>query len=288
VKNWPITLLFLIGIYKEIDYDFKNLGKVRIKRIDIETALLGTLVVMSCENLTKAQLKKIHLLLNQRFEETLEFDGIKILNNELGFIIENFILEQFNVDKCDNKKNIIDIGANIGDTSLYFANKGYEVIGFEPIQKLFEKAKFNINLNKDLSKKIKMVNKAVSCKNGKTKIYVNEDLDKGSGDSSQYLKKDNFEIVETITIEKIIEDYNINPYILKIDCEGCEVDIILNSDLSMFQEIYFEYHTIFTNVPVDRLINKLKEQNFYLLEKTEMLNYPGLGIVKMVKDSNNL
>lgn len=288
VKNWPMTILFLIGIKRETKYNLKNIGTVKINRKDIETNLLGILISLSFEKFTDIQKKKIHLLLNQRNDKILEIDGVKILNYELGFIIENFILEQFNVEQGDWQKSIIDIGSNIGDTPLYFANKGYKVLGFEPVKESFEKALYNINLNKNLSEHIEIVNKAVSCKNGKTKIYVNEDLNKGSGDSSQYLKnKDKFEIVDTTTIKKIIEDYDIIPYILKIDCEGCEVDIILNSDLSMFQEIYFEYHTIFTNIPVGTLINKLKSQGFKLIEKTEMVNHLGLGLVKMVKNDKN-
>ena len=38
--------------------------------------------------------------------------------------------------------------------------------------------------------------------------------------------------VGVITIDDILEDYDIQPDILKMDCEGCEFDIILNQDLS--------------------------------------------------------
>ena len=279
-KNWPQAFLFRLGFLNKIDINLRNIGRVKLTKT--ENNLLSSLIIASLEELTNKQKKTIHTIISQKNDPIININGIKIMNYELCLIIENFVLDQFDMEK-GNGENIIDIGANRADTALYFANKGYNVIGFEPVKDLFEKGIKNINLNKNLKNQIILVNKAIGCKNGKTKIFFNNDLDNSSGDASSYLKeKENFEIVETITIEKILKDYNIKPYILKIDCEGCEVDIILNSDLSMFKEIYFEYHTPFTNVQPETMIKKLENQNFELITKNKMILDSGFGIIKMI------
>lgn len=177
-------------------------------------------------------------------------------------------------------ETVIDIGANRGDTALFFANKNYNVIAFEPVGKLYETAINNLDLNPHIKDRIHLVQKAVSCKKGKIKLYFNGDLDLVSGEVSQYIKGKNTEIVETTTIKDILIEYNLKPYILKMDCEGCEYDIILKSDLSMFKYIYFEYHENLKNLKHEILIEKLEKQGFELFFKEELFN---VGIVKMIK-----
>ena len=279
-KNWPQAVLFRLGFLNEINIDIRNIGNVKLKKE--EKSFLSALIIASLEELTTKQQKIIQDIISQKNEPIININGIMVMNYELGAFIENFVLEQYNIEK-GNGKNIIDIGANRADSTLYFANKGYNVIGFEPVKDLFEKGIQNINLNENLKNQITFINKAIGCKNGKTKIFINNDLDNCSVDSSTYLKeKENFEIIDTITIEKALKDYNIDPYILKMDCEGCEVDIILNSNLSMFKEIIFEYHTAFTNVQPEIMIKELERQNFKLIMKDEMPYDSCLGMIKMI------
>jgi FkbM family methyltransferase len=50
--------------------------------------------------------------------------------------------------------------------------------------------------------------------------------------------------VPAITLKELVTKYNLNDAVLKMDCEGCEHDAVLNSyeDLLRFKEIIFEYH----------------------------------------------
>ncbi len=50
-----------------------------------------------------------------------------------------------------------------------------------------------------------------------------------------------------------------NNAILKMDCEGCEYDIILNDyeHVRIFKELIFEYHEIFSGIPKERLLQVL-------------------------------
>lgn len=284
IKNWPRVLLFSLGLIDEFVCKFKNLGNIKLNKKDKTSGLFGFLMSISLYNISQKEKNELTNILSQRENKLIKMsNGLRMLNQELSLIIETFVLEQFSLDKGNNE-NIIDIGANKGDTALFFASKNYNVVAFEPVSELYKIAISNIKLNKTLTDKITLVKKAVSCKKGKTKIFFNEDLDKSSGDSSQYANdKSKYELVDTITIEDIINDFNINPYILKMDCEGCEYDIILNSDLSMFKEIYFEYHENFTGKNHELLIEKLEKQGFELVDNEEIPLVEGVGLVKMVK-----
>ena len=47
-----------------------------------------------------------------------------------------------------------------------------------------------------------------------------------------------------------------------MDCEGCEFEVILNEDLSMFNDIIFEHHSKMVGKDYNILIDKLKKENF--------------------------
>lgn len=117
----------------------------------------------------------------------------------------------------------------------FFANKKYNVIAFEPVTSFYELDLKNLILNPILAIIITiiiiLVNKAISDKNEIIKINYN---DLGDSAASSF-GVGSFECeIETLTIQNIINDYNIkNPYLLKIDCKCCKNPMILNSNLFM-------------------------------------------------------
>lgn len=178
--------------------------------------------------------------------------------------------------------SVIDIGANIGDSTLFFASKGYDVLAFEPIPEVYEIAIKNFSLNPDLSKKITLVNKAVSDKKGK--ISISYDSITSSTFASSFISSNSKSVViDTITIKDIIQDYNINPHLLKLDCEGCEGSVILNSDLSMFKKIIFEYHTSATGIKHEKLLEKLTSEGFKITNH-EVGEKDIVGTIHLEKD----
>ena len=59
------------------------------------------------------------------------------------------------------------------------------------------------------------------------------------------------------------------------------MNIIKNSDLSMFSEIIMEYHTNFTGVDENILTDILEKENFRL-ESIKKGNTEGMGIIHIV------
>ena len=108
----------------------------------------------------------------------------------------------------------IDIGANIGNHSLYLSKYFNSVSGFEPQADLFTLLKLNTKYQEN----IKIFNYGLSDKEEKIKIYY-DDLNRMGG---SFLKKNfKYEIVKTKMFDKIFTRLSFS--FIKIDVEGYEL-----------------------------------------------------------------
>ena len=144
---------------------------------------------------------------------------------------------------------VVDIGANIGDSAIYFAIRGAKkVIAIEPFPANFEIAKRNISLN-NLEEKIELILGGISKEDKKISIddkYIgtgagNTNIKHGSSISNE---KEGTQI-NTFTLHDLVDSKKIDDAVLKVDCEGCEYDLVLGSDksdLRKFSNIILEFH----------------------------------------------
>ncbi len=137
------------------------------------------------------------------------------------------------LDNIDIKPGdvVIDCGANIGDVTQYFYDRGAKVYAFEPnpyayniLYKRFE----NID-------KVVCIKKAVSDFDGKGKLFFHDlsetDPVKYSTGSSMVEDKNNvnsstYEEVEIISLSRFITELSENVKVLKIDIEGEEHKVL--------------------------------------------------------------
>jgi FkbM family methyltransferase len=141
-------------------------------------------------------------------------------------------------------KIVIDVGANIADSSIYFVLHGAKrVIGIEPLFKNYGLAERNIKLN-NFANRITLVLAGCSARPGSANITVGEE--KGVG--WQISSGPNHGItIPMLTLKQILQQNNVSneETALKMDCEGCEYDVILSSPddmLKSFSNILIEYH----------------------------------------------
>jgi FkbM family methyltransferase len=137
---------------------------------------------------------------------------------------------------------VIDIGANIADSSIYFAMNGAKkVIALEPFPKNFKIAQKNIAMN-GFTDKIELFN-AGRC-GGHSKDIILDASARGA--SCQTIQSSTGSNIHFFTLQELVDKYNIDSHaILKLDCEGCEYDIILSNSktvLHKFSHIQIEYH----------------------------------------------
>lgn len=188
-----------------------------------------------------------------KFINTYNSEFIKSHDNEYYCHLTEFFTDDvLNIINYQDR-NVIDIGGNVGDTALLFAKFGANVISFEPVKHLYDLAVENVNLNPQFKDKIILVNKAIGGKKGKLQL--------DSTSVEEYAGSDDDEM-EVITMNDFFEEYDFAPDILKMDCEGCEFEIIENNDLTMFNEILFEHHGKIVNKDYNILVNELKKQGF--------------------------
>lgn len=177
-------------------------------------------------------------------------------NNHVHYA--NHVEEWYSGDDWSNvnvlNRYVIDIGANVADSTLQFAHNGAHVIGFEPVKHLYELGVNNIDLNEDLKDNIIFINKAVDGQRGTLDIDLNS--------IQNYINEEDSYQIDVITISDVLNDYDFPADVLKMDCEGCEFEIILNEDLTMFNDIIFEHHAGMVGKDCKLLIKKLEEDGF--------------------------
>jgi FkbM family methyltransferase len=156
---------------------------------------------------------------------------------------ENFCNE---IDYC---MNIIDAGANIGLTSLFFAESfnSPNIISIEPEIENFKVLEFNLNSLKNC--KIVKVNGAVWSSN--CKISIINDFRDQSNWSFRVEENDSTDAISAYSINQLIADNNFEVIdILKIDIEGSEKEVFtspssnlnfLNSTKCIVVEIHDEF-----------------------------------------------
>ncbi len=188
---------------------------------------------------------------------------IKRINSDI--FAETFLYDVHFIDFDMDGKTVIEAGAFVGDTALYYASKGAMVYSFEPDLESYEIAKENISLNKHLSQNISLTNYAIG-KDGEVDFPV---IDATSAGSSVFISDAKFRKVRSVSVRTILREFDINnPYLLHLDIKGLEFSVINDNALSEFDRIRIEYSPYFKGVNGESignlsvLLQKLREYGF--------------------------
>lgn len=174
----------------------------------------------------------LHFILSKFDLNPIVLD-IKLYHVGLG-IVTNILLEQYaykvqgnNFIEVEKNDVVLDIGACIGDTALYFANKtteGGKVYSFEFIPSNLKLLHMNVDLNPHFKPVIEVVERPVSNRSNDTIYYQDH------GPASRIFStsfKDQTGSTTTISIDDFVLQNNIKKVnFIKMDIEGAEMQAL--------------------------------------------------------------
>ena len=169
-------------------------------------------------------------------------------DSEEGPFIETFILKMY--EFCDfSGKVVIDIGAQTGDSTLYFSLKGAKKIyAFEPLKNNYKILEKNVTHNK------------INCKCFNIGLgNTTEDITLPvSGNMAIAISIGHYSEYESIKMNKL-DNLNLNADIIKIDVEGFETEVLkggLNT-INKAKYIIIETHSRALSAEVRELLSKM-------------------------------
>ncbi|RZK39381.1 MAG: FkbM family methyltransferase [Pedobacter sp.] len=194
-------------------------------------------------------------------ELVIEINGIKAyIESEEDLFIINEIFKEHCYGFFSNQKFIlIDIGLNIGMSSLYFnkLDQILKIYSFEPVPNTFDKCIRNLELNNNPIK-IKPFNFGLGNSNRIDSFSFSE-MFKGSVgqiELSEYKKNTSKELIEVSVkikeaskiINQIIKENPGENVLIKMDCEGAEYEILENLKesgvLNSISMLILEWHGV--------------------------------------------
>jgi FkbM family methyltransferase len=194
---------------------------------------------------------------------------------------DGFIFDYLQAVDLENK-TIFDVGTHIGYHSLCFAQLAGEsgrVVSFEPNMFNIERIRLNLEKNPELSRRVKLIEKAISDKIGSEEFIFSDKVDKGSSSGSflsnadTFFQKDIYEKsfgfkkvdVQTITLDEFSRTSGLMPDLIKLDVEGAEYLALEGANNVLSQKkpiVLIEVHSIFNMYKVFEILN----QNHYKIE----------------------
>jgi FkbM family methyltransferase len=189
-----------------------------------------------------------------------------------------FLHRCYNVKESDRR--IIDAGANIGLFTLYASRQAKEamIVGVEPFPETFERLSRLIRDN-HLENRVKTLRCALGSSEG-----VRMMLKAGPAPSA---RKQVFHVrpgqagfeIPTTTLSQIVRKVDAEIDLLKMDIEGGEYEVILNTphdDLRRIRRILLEYHGDVKPYTTEALFEHLSQAGFRFQSRVEDENKVGL------------
>lgn len=181
--------------------------------------------------------------------------------------------------EISDNSTVIDLGANQGVFTIYAASKGARVFCYEPEPCNYNILKSNINRNA-LNSKVISCQSALSKDSGILKMYMTKGGDgesPGLFTSSMTLVEKNGDLnietvnVKSITLEDVLKKHSLEyVQLLKVDCEGSELDILLSTNDKCFEKIENIVMKTHDNYSQKAMCNRLIELGYEVISYKKM------------------
>ena len=174
-------------------------------------------------------------------------------NKNNGNILDVFFNEEYRFLNVRDRV-VIDVGASIGDSAIYFAlNGASKVIGLEPYPYSFKFGIRNVKEN-GLEDRILLLNAAYGHDG---EILVDDSFE--SKDTTQLKHYDKGKKIRVYSLKTLLDEFGGERTVLKMDCEGCEYFLLEEPEnvFSHIEMMQIEYHYGY-----QKLVNKLESMGF--------------------------
>jgi len=268
VKGWWSIGFVYYGLSDDSTVTLKDGSKVRFNK----------------SNVTELISKLRHLDIP---EETTERFRIKIMGNKaelyaggrkltvsiesLHSIVGEFLSESHKIMDVKGKE-VVDIGAYVGETALYYATRGgaSKVYAYELFPYISRIAKANVRMS-SLTDKVKVFNEGVGGKTGSIMISRSESSF-GKLDAKHHNDKIK---VRILSLDQIVKRHDIKDGALKVDCEGYEYEIFRHASskaIRAFSVIHIEYHYGYAD-----LVDRLEKEGFKVKRTSPVMTIKGFS-----------
>lgn len=228
-----------IQINKKLGVDSKVLEN--IKDNELENIIMGyeKFLVPAYSNIKENENEKYISINYKNKIYKFYYKTVSQKRSLIHLIGEQFLGEDYKWLDVQNKE-VVDVGACIGDTIVWFStNEAKRIVAFEPYPQNYECAMKTIKENQ--IQNVILERKGV----GITKI-ISIPKNFNSSGYSKLLTENNGIKTQVLSLEDIVRLYKIKKdAVLKMDCESCEYDAILTArkdTLRIFKKMMFEYH----------------------------------------------
>jgi len=299
-RGWLTALLGYLIKREEVEVRLKYIGDVRLQRKDFGALAILTYHATMCEpGLSEELAKTFSHFLEPRRAFSLLLAGLSLApyackkqstGNKVSINISperlslevNGVSAAFNPNCVDASllmgvftkgeyeipevlsglkgREVIDVGANVGDSALYFVlNGARKVIAVEPLPNVAKCAEENVRLS-GATDKVNVINAALS----NEPVNVPCSYDVSSSGVFTTVSSSGPCKVPGVTLGDLLGMVN-DPYLLKVDCEGCEAQVILGPErerLRAFEHVILETHPLNSGVGDEKLLTSLKELGF--------------------------
>lgn len=273
-KPWRKKVFFL-------QYDYPGevtaiMGGVRLSLIDIvlEEGSFG-FVLERYETI-----RTLHYFKSARFSIEREslfvsIDGLTLnpTTSEELFIISEIFLNGYYNFECLEKSIVIDVGMNVGFASLFFSSRNdvEKVYAFEPLAPTYKQALINLGLNPLLQDKITAYAYGLDKADNRFEVDYHYEvkgqvgihgmaLVKEKAGSSEKQIMHNKDVAGELRM--IMDRHEGKSFILKLDCEGAEYNIVKRlAELQILEPIkmlFIEWHQ---DGPLS-IVDELKRSGF--------------------------
>ena len=170
---------------------------------------------------------------------TLRFQYNRDSRSDFIGILQKFFLEEPYKVLDVKGRVVVDVGADIGDSAIYFCCQGAtKVISFEPYPYFYEFASKNIIAN-GFKDKVVLYNEGGG-RNAELRVSPEKLVPWTELKGSDQGKR-----VRTNNLRNLLERFHLDSAVLKVNCEGCEYDFFDDAtadDFAHFSQIMLQYH----------------------------------------------